>query len=186
VPATSAAATGLATRYATALFDLARDQKLLDAVAADLDVVGAAVVESPELKRLVTSPLLSRQAQGAAIAALAERLGLQELTRRFLGVLAANRRLFALPGIVRAFASLLVSERGEVEAEIVSAAELTQEQVSAVEEGVRRFAGRKVRLSRSVDPGLLGGLVVRVGSRMIDASLRSRLVQLELSMRGIA
>jgi F-type H+-transporting ATPase subunit delta len=175
----------LATRYATALFALAREQRSLDAVARDLDAVAAALAESDELRRLVATPLLSRAEQGRAVGLLAEQAGLQDLTRRFLGVLAENRRLQALPAVVAAFRSLLAAERGEVEAEIVSAAPLTDEQVGAVEGGVRRFAGRQVRLTRKVDPGLLGGLVVRVGSRMVDASLRSRLVKLEQSMRGL-
>jgi F-type H+-transporting ATPase subunit delta len=185
VPANSARASGIATRYATAVFELAREQKKLDEVAADLEAVGRLLVESADLRRLASSPILSREEQGRAIAAVTERAGLGELSRNFLGVLAENRRLFALDGIILAFGRMLAEHRGVVQAEVISASELGEDQLKALRESVERYAGKEVELTRTVDSSLLGGLVVRVGSRMIDASLKSKLQQLELSMRGI-
>jgi F-type H+-transporting ATPase subunit delta len=185
VAANSATATGLATRYATAIFELAREQNKLDRVADDLAQLTAALDESSDLRRLVNSPVLSREEQGRAVTAVAERLGLDDLLRNFLGVLAANRRLFTIAPVIEAFREKLAVERGEVQAEVVSARDLEPAQLEELERSVRGFAGKKVHLKHSVDPALLGGLTVRVGSRMIDASLRTKLQQLELSMRGL-
>jgi F-type H+-transporting ATPase subunit delta len=185
VPANSATATGLATRYATALFELGREQNKLDRVSDDLGKVAAALAGSSELRRLMVSPVLSRDEQGRAVTMVAEELRLDELVRSFLGVLAANRRLFAANAVIDAFAEMLATERGEVQAEVVSARELEPAQMQELEESVRRFAGKKVHLRHRVDPSLLGGLTVRVGSRMVDASLKTKLQQLELSMRGL-
>jgi F-type H+-transporting ATPase subunit delta len=175
----------LATRYATALFELARERDRLDRVAEDLRGLVAALAESPELRRLMVSPVLSREEQGRAVTTIAERLGLDELVRNFLGVLAANRRLLAAHAVIDAFTEMLAAERGEVQAEVVSARELEPAQMQELEESVRGFAGKKVHLRHRVDPALLGGLTVRVGSRMVDASLKTKLQQLELSMRGL-
>jgi len=183
--AMTAAASGLARRYATALFDLAKEGDVLDAVATDLNGMAALIEESSDLRRLISNPVLSRDEQGGAIAAVAERAGFGELTRRFFGVLAQKRRLFALPGIVRAYGDMLAAHKGEVTAEVVSAVALTDEQQAAVEAAVGRFAGSAVRIDTSIDAELLGGLTVRVGSRMLDASLRTKLQNLEISMRGI-
>ncbi len=185
VAASSAASSGVAQRYASALFELAREREALDAVAADLERLEALLAESRELGRLFSSPVVSRAEQRRAVLALAERVGLGELVRSTLGVLADHRRLAALPAIARAFRAKLAELRGEVTAEIVSAAPLAGEDLAALEGAVARFAGRKVRLETSVDPALLAGLVVRVGSRMVDASLKRRLQQLEQVMKGI-
>lgn len=183
--ASSAASSGLAQRYASALFDLARERDALDAVAADLDRLEAMLAESRELERLFSSPVVSRAEQRRAVLALAERAGMGELVRNTLGVLADHRRLPALRAIARAFRARLAEQRGEVTAEVVSAAPLAADDLATLESAVARFAGRKVRLETSVDPTLLAGLVVRVGSRMVDASLRRRLQQLEQVMKGI-
>lgn len=185
MPASSATASGLATRYATALFELARERNQLDEVARDLDAISALLTESDDLGRLVRSPVLSREEQGRAVTALAERIGTGEIVRGLLGVLAGNRRLFALEPVIRAFRARLAEARGEVEAELVSAQPLADEQAAAIEQSLKKFTGRAVNLARTVDPSLLGGLVVRVGSRMVDASLRTKLQQLEVAMRGI-
>lgn len=182
----SGQASGVAVRYATALFELAEGQKALDAVAADLTTLEAMLQGSDELRQAMHSPLFSRTAQTDAVTALAARTGLSPLTGSFLGVLARNRRLAALPQIITAFRAKLAAKRGEVTAEVVSAVPLDAEQLAAVEASVTRHAGKAVRLEAKVDPALLGGLVVRIGSRMVDASLRTRLHQLELAMRGIA
>jgi F-type H+-transporting ATPase subunit delta len=175
----------LATRYATALFELALEQKRLDEVERDLGAVERLLDESDDLARLLSSPVVSRDEQGRAVAAVAKRAGLDELTRNFLGVLAQKRRLFAFRQIAAVFRQLLATHRGEVAAEVVSAVPLNEEQLRSLQESVGKFAGKAVSLNTTVDPSLIGGLVVRVGSRMIDASLKSKLTQLELAMRGV-
>jgi F-type H+-transporting ATPase subunit delta len=178
-------ASGVATRYATALFELAKEQDALDTVAQDLDGVERLGAESSDLRRAIRSPLLSREQQERAVTAVAQRAGIGELTTRFLGVLARNRRLFVLPQVVRAFHAMLAAERGEVTAEVTSAVPLEQGQLDRLRETVSRHVGKAVSLTAKVDPALMGGLVVRIGSRLIDASLRTRLQQLEIAMRGV-
>lgn len=181
----TAASLGVAQRYASALFELARERDALDAVASDLDRLEGLIGESGELARLLASPVASRAEQRRAVLAIAERAGFGDLVRNTLGVLAEHRRLGALRALARAFRERLAEARGEVAAEVVSAAPLGAEDLAALEGAVARFAGRKVRLEASVDPALLAGLVVKVGSRMVDASLRRRLQQLEQVMKGI-
>jgi F-type H+-transporting ATPase subunit delta len=176
----------LAGRYAVALFELARDQDALDVVAGDLGNLRTLLGESADLRRLVDSPVLSREEQGRAITALAERVGFAPLTKQFLGLLAHKRRLFALPEIIAAYQAMLGEHKGEVSAEVASAVALSDEQLAAVKEQLSKAVGRTVTLETAVDPGLLGGLVVRVGSRMLDASLRTKLQRLETAMRGTA
>jgi F-type H+-transporting ATPase subunit delta len=176
----------LAGRYAVALFELARDQDALDVVAGDLGNFRALLSESADLRRLIDSPVLSREEQGRAITALAERAGFAKLTQQFLGLLAHKRRLFALPQIITAYQAMLGQHKGEVSAEVTSAVALTDEQLAAVKEQLRKAVGQSVTLATAVDPRLLGGLVVRVGSRMLDASLRTKLQRLETAMRGAA
>jgi F-type H+-transporting ATPase subunit delta len=169
-----------------ALFELADEQNALDLAAGDLEGLKSLLGESPELKRLIRSPVLSREEQARALKAVAERAGFSDLTQRFLGLLAHQRRLFALPEIIGAFEAMLAEHRGEVGAELISAVPLSEEQIAAVREQLGKAIGQKVRLTAAIDPDLLGGLIVRVGSRMIDASLRTKLHQLELAMRGAA
>jgi F-type H+-transporting ATPase subunit delta len=176
----------VAGRYALALFELARDGDMLDAVAADLGSLRRMVDDSADLRRLIRSPVISREDQGKALAALGERAGFGELTRKFFGVLAEHRRLFALPEMIGAYDAMLAEHRGEVAAELVSAVPLSDAQHAAVKNQLSRTTGKEVTISARVDPGLLGGLVVRVGSRMLDASLRTKLRQLELAMKGAA
>jgi len=178
-------AAGLAGRYATALFALADERKLLDRVAEDLRGLRALVAESADLKRLIRSPVLAREAQGRAVAALAERAGLDPLTRNFLGLLARNRRLFALPAMIERFLATLAHRRGEVTAEVVAAQELTPAQRDSLDQQLRKSVGQKVAVDIRVDPSLLGGLVVRLGSRMVDASLKSKLQRLEMALKGV-
>jgi len=185
LPATSATATGLAQRYATALLDLAREEKKLDAVAADLRGLVALLGESRELRRLVESPVISREEQGRAILAVADKAGTEPLTAKFLGLLASRRRLFALPGIARAYAAMLAEERGEVAAEVVSAVPLGEAELDSLKNAIAGHVGQSVNVETRVDPALLGGVVVRVGSRMLDASIRTKLQHLEQSMRGM-
>jgi F-type H+-transporting ATPase subunit delta len=176
---------GLAERYAVALFDLADERKALDAVAGDLQSLRALLRESADLRRLIRSPVLSRDAQGKGITALAETAQLSPLTRNFLGLLAHNRRLFALPEMIQSYLSRLAEKRGEVTAHVATAQDLSPQQRDAVGEQLRKAVGRKVAVDIEVDPSLLGGIVVRVGSRMVDASLKSKLHRLQLAMKGV-
>jgi F-type H+-transporting ATPase subunit delta len=184
VAASSAGLTGIAERYAAALFELADEQKALDQGAADLRQIRTMLAESADLVRLIRSPILSRAEQGRAIAVLAEKAGLSLLIRNFLGLVAQNRRLFAVPAMIEGFLKLLAARRGEVTAHITAAQALTAAQQALVEEQLRRAVGSKVAVDIKVDPSLLGGMIVRVGSRMVDASLKSKLHRLEAAMKG--
>jgi F-type H+-transporting ATPase subunit delta len=175
---------GLAGRYATALFDLADQEKALDQVAQDLSVLRAMLESSADLMRLVRSPVLSRASQAQAMAALVERADLAPMTRNFVGLVARNRRLFALPGMISGYLRLLAERRGEIRAEVTAAQAMTDEQVVAINDQLKRAMGSKVAVEIRVDPALIGGLVVKVGSRMVDGSLRSKLQRLQLAMRG--
>jgi len=186
LPASSANASGLAGRYAVASFELAREQDALDEVAADLSGLRALLDESADLRRLIRSPVISREEQGRAIVTLAERVGFHQLTRQFLGLLAHKRRLFVLPQIITVYLAMLSEHKGEVRAELTSAVALSAAQLEALKERLTAAIGQTVTVATAVDPGLLGGLVVRVGSRMIDASLRTKLQRLEVAMKGAA
>jgi F-type H+-transporting ATPase subunit delta len=175
---------GLAGRYATALFDLADQEKVLDQVASDLRVIGGMIDESADLKRLIRSPVLSRDAQGAAMKALIERADLSAITRNFVGLVARNRRLFALPGMIAGYLQLLAERRGEIRAVVTAAQEMSPAQITAINDQLKRAVGSKVAVDIRVDPAIIGGLVVKVGSRMVDGSLRSKLHRLQLAMRG--
>ncbi len=172
-------------RYALALYELAEAAREPDRIAADLTKLSAMIEGSPDLARLLRSPLLSRQDLGRAIAALAEAAGLLPLTRRFLGLLARNRRLFALPAIIAAYRRHFAAKRGEVTAEIRAARPLSPAQREALAAAIRRIAGAKVEIDIAVDPALIGGFVVKLGSRLIDASIRTKLSKLQFAMKGI-
>lgn len=178
-------ASGPAGRYATALFELASQNHVLDQVEGDLAVLGRAIEESPDLARMIASPVVSRDGQANTMSALAAKMGLGQTVQNFLGVLAKQRRLGALAAIIADFRRQLAAHRGEETAQVISAVALDETQLAAVRDAVAGYAGRPVQLSAAVDPSLLGGLVVRIGSRMIDASLRTKLNNLELSMRGL-
>ena len=174
----------LAGRYASALFDLAAEDGVVTAVESDLEKLDAALAESADLKAVTTNPELSRSQQGGAIEGVASVLGLSELTRKFLGTLAQNRRLAKLPGIIRAFRAIAAAQRGEVTAEVTSAHALTDEQLETLRQKLTAREGRTVKLTHSVDPDLLGGLVVTLGSKRIDGSIRTRLNSLAQAMKA--
>ena len=178
--------TGLGARYATALYALADEQKALDAVADDLRALRHLIDESADLRRLIRSPVLTRVEQGKAIAALSERAGFQPLVRNILGLLARNRRLFVLPEVISAYLNELAARRGEVTAHVTSAQALSEAQRAALDERLRRAVGGRVAIELRVDPSLLGGLIVKLGSRMVDASLSSKLHRLQLAMKGVS
>ena len=175
---------GLSGRYATALFDLARDGKSIDAVSASLTSVTVGLAESADLRMLTTSPMIDRAAAGAAIGAVAGAMRLDPLTTNFLKVLAHNRRLSARPAIIRDFTKLSARSRGEITAEVTSAHPLDADQQAALKAKLRAGLGADAALVLNVDPDILGGLVVRVGSRMVDSSLRTKLNSLATAMKG--
>ena len=174
----------LGGRYATALFELARDAHAIETVEASLATVRATLGGSDDFRALVNSPLISRMDSARAIAAVADTMGLDLTTKNFLGVLAQNRRLRDLPKIIAAFRTLAARHRGETTAEVVSAHALNDEQVIELKHRLRQRVGREVSVDLSVDPALLGGLVVRIGSQMIDSSIRTRLNSLAHVMKG--
>ncbi len=183
--ADSTSASGLAGRYAAALFELADDKKQLDAVADDLRGLREVLAESEDLQRLLRSPLYSREAQSRALTAILDKAGAGDLSRRFVLTVAQNRRLFALGQMIDAFLAELARRRGEVTAEVTSAAALGDDQEKALAAVLRKEYGDKVQMDVKVDESLIGGLIVRVGSRMVDGSLKSKLRKLEFAMKGI-
>jgi F-type H+-transporting ATPase subunit delta len=176
---------GVAGRYAAALFDLAKEAGALDAVQQDLSDLKRLLGESADLADLVRSPLFSRDEQTRAIAAVLDKAGASDLTKRFLAVVAKNRRLFAIRGMIDSYAAMLADERGEMTAQVTSAHPLTVTQTEELRDTLSAQLGRKIQLETAVDSSLLGGLVVRVGSRMIDNSLRTKLSNMQLAMKGI-
>jgi F-type H+-transporting ATPase subunit delta len=174
----------LAGRYASALFELASEAGTVSAVESDLDTLEGALRESAELRALIRNPEVSREQIRKVVAGLGEAMGLSELTRSFLGVLAHNRRVAELPAMIRAFHMIAAAQRGEVTAEVASAHALTDKQIDALETKLRAREGRTVKLKTRVDPDLLGGLVVTVGSKRIDGSIRTRLNSLAQAMKG--
>lgn len=171
-------------RYATALFELAREARAIDTAEQSLIRVRDTVQQSDDFRRLTTSPLVSREQAKRAVDAVAGPIGVDSTTRNFLGVLAANRRLGELPKIVRAFRTLAARHRGETTAEVTSAHPLEEAQVEELKQQLRRRVGREVSVDLQVDPELLGGLQVRIGSQLIDSSIRTRLNTLAHAMKG--
>ncbi len=174
----------LAGRYASALFGLARDEKQIDAVSRSLEVLHQALADSRDFDQLVISPLVGREDAGDAFAAVAGQLSLDPLTTNFLGVLARNGRKAELRAVIRAFRKLAADHRGETTAEVVSAHPLGDDQIEKLKAQLRGRAGRDVAIEARVDPNILGGLVVKLGSQMIDASLRTKLNRLAQVMKG--
>lgn len=174
----------LSGRYATALFELAREKGAIETVESSLATVRQALSDSSDFAALTSSPLISRNDTAKGIEAAAKAMKLDELTIRFLGVLAGNRRLGALRNIIRDFNTLAARHRGETTAEVVSAHPLTAEQVTELKSQLRQRVGSDVNIDMSVDPALLGGLVVKIGSQMIDSSIRTRLNSLAHAMKG--
>ena len=174
----------LAGRYAVALFDLASENGTVTQVENDLEKLDAAIRESADLRSLIRNPQLSRKAAEGALHGVADLLGIGPLTRNFLGVLAQNRRLSDLPAMIRAFSAIAAAQRGEITAKVSSAHALSEAQLAALRAKLTAREGRTVKLSREVDPELLGGLVVTIGSRRIDGSIRTRLNSLAQAMKG--
>ncbi len=180
---TGSVVSGVAERYASALFDLARDENALDEVAGDLGGLARLMDESEDLRSLVRSPVYSADEQAGAIGAVMARAGTGILTSNFVKVVARNRRLFALPDMIRSFRQRHAHERGELAGTVTSAEPLSDTQVTALRDALKEAVGKDVVLDRKVDPALIGGLVVQVGSRMVDTSLRTKLNALRFAMK---
>ena len=174
----------LAGRYATALFDLARDQRQIDAVGRSLDSLRQALADSKDFAELIASPLVSREAAGKAFAALVPGLGIDPITANFLGVLARNGRKGQLRPVIRAYRRLAAEHRGEVTADVITARPLADDQIAALKKQLKGRAGRDVTIDAAVDPAILGGIVVKLGSQQIDASIRTKLNRLASAMKG--
>jgi F-type H+-transporting ATPase subunit delta len=173
----------MAGRYATALFDLAGEAGARDAVSADLTRIVALVRGSADLARLVRSPVFSREEQARAMDAILARLNVQALTRKFIGLVAEKRRLFAVIDMAAAYEALLADKRGEIKARVTAAHPMSDAQTQALKDALRSAFHREVKLETAVDERLLGGLIVKVGSRMIDSSLATKLDKLKLAIR---
>lgn len=175
---------GMAGRYASALFELARDAKATDAVKADLDKFDALIAESPDLTRLVRSPVFGVDEQLKALSAILDRAGIGGLTGNFLRVITTNRRLFAVRDMVRAYRALVARHKGEVSAQVTVAEKLSDQNLEALKGVLKNVTGGKdIDLDVKIDPAIIGGLVVKVGSRMIDSSLRTKLNAIKFAMK---
>ena len=175
----------LAGRYASALFGLARDERQIDAVGRSLEALSSALADSRDFAELVTSPMVSRQDAAKAFAGLAPQLGLDPLTTNFLGVLARNGRKSELRKIIRFYKRIAAEHRGEISAEVITAHALKDDQVAALKPQLKKRAGgADVTLDAQVDPDILGGIVIKLGSEMIDASIRTKLNRLASAMKG--
>jgi len=185
VAETSSLISGVAQRYAGSLFELALDAKSVAAVEKDLDRFEALLSGSEDLKRLISSPVFSSEDQLHAIGSLADKAGIKGLVGNFLRVVARNRRLFALPGIIAAFRKIAAEHRGEVSADVISAHELSAAQQNELKATLKGVAGKDVTINVTVDPSILGGLIVKMGSRQIDTSLRTKLSSLKLALKEV-
>jgi len=175
---------GIAERYATALYDLADETKALDAVAEDLRRLKNLIDGSPDLRRFLRSPLIDRQAQTRGMQAVLAAAKTGDLVKKFVGVVGGNRRLFALPGMIEAFLRQLAKRRGEVTVHVSSARPLSAEQSAELTDALKKSVGQKINIESKVEPELIGGLVVRVGSRMVDTSIRTQLQRLRRALRA--
>jgi F-type H+-transporting ATPase subunit delta len=183
VAAEDPSVSGVSGRYATALFELARDGKSIDAIKADLDKFDALLNESADLKRLVLSPVFTADAQSKALSAVLDKAGITGISANFLKVLTANRRLFAVADVIGAFNALVAKFRGEASADVTVAEALSEKNLDALKAALKAVSGKDVTLNVKVDPSIIGGLVVKLGSRMVDSSLRTKLNSIKHAMK---
>ena len=176
---------GIAERYATAVFEIAKESKALTELESGLDDLSAALADSAELRDLIASPVVSRDDQGKAVAQIADKMGLQPVLKNVLGLMAENRRLFVLPQLLDQLRAMLAEEKGEVTAEVVSAKALTKTQSEKLSKTLAARIGKDVKINATVDEALIGGLVVKVGSKMIDTSIASKLSSLQNAMKEV-
>ncbi len=182
--AASASVNAIADRYANALFQLADEQKLLDVVADDLRQIESLLEQSADLSLLLHSPVLKREEQGKAINVIINKMGVGELTKKFIGHVATNRRLSVLGNMIKAYLSILATSRGEVDAIVTAAKKLTAAQVKNLEKTLNAAVDGKVNINQTINPDLIGGMIVQVGSQMIDSSVSTKLQKLKLAMKG--
>ena len=185
VSETASISTGIAQRYASAVFDLAKDGGKIKDIESDLDVLQGALGESEDFRDLIHSPIYTREQQGTAITALAKKMNLSEIMANTLGLMAAKRRLFVLPQLVRTLREKIAEDKGEVTAEVTSAKALTKTQSDKLAKSLKATMGKDVTLQTTVDESLIGGLIVKVGSKMIDTSIRSKLNSLQNAMKEV-
>jgi F-type H+-transporting ATPase subunit delta len=183
VAAEDPSVSGVSGRYATALFELARDQKSVDSIKADLDRFEAMLTDSADLRRLVRSPVFAAEAQLRALSAVLDQAGISGISANFLKVLTANRRLFAVNEVIRAFRALVARFKGEATADVTVAETLNDKNLDALKTALRTVTGKDVALNVKVDPSIIGGLVVKLGSRMVDSSLRTKLNSIKHAMK---
>jgi F-type H+-transporting ATPase subunit delta len=183
VAAEDPSVSGVSGRYATALFELARDEKSIDAVKADLDRFDAMLADSADLTRLVRSSVFSAGSQSKALAAVLERAGISGISAKFLKVLTANRRLFAVSDVIRAFRALVARFKGEATADVTVAEKLSDNNLDVLKAALKSVTGKDVTLNVKIDPSIIGGLVVKLGSRMVDSSLRTKLNSIKHAMK---
>jgi F-type H+-transporting ATPase subunit delta len=176
---------GMAGRYATAVFELALDSNAVDQTMADLDRFDALIAESPDLLRLVRSPVFTAEAQRGALAAVLDRAGIGGLAANFLLLVTAKRRLFAVRDMIRALRALVAGHKGEVTAQVTVAEALADRHLAALKDALRAVTGKDVALDVTVEPAIIGGLVVKVGSRMVDSSLRTKLNSIKHAMKEV-
>jgi F-type H+-transporting ATPase subunit delta len=185
VPSETTNVTGLSGRYATALFDLADRASVLDEVAGDLREIEKMSAESDDLRRMIRSPVVSRLEQSNAMQLLLSKAGASAFTKNFVGVVASNRRLFALADIIKDYLMVLAGRRGEKTAEVTSAKPLSDSQQADITKALQNSVGGKVSLKLMVSPELLGGIIVKIGSRMVDSSIQTKMQRLKIAMRGV-
>ena len=176
---------GMAGRYATALFELARDAGALDTVRTELDALVGLIRENADIARLVRSPVFSAQEQLRALDAVFERAGIGGLSAQFVRLVTANRRLFALPDMVRAYKALVARFRGEVSAQVTVADRLSDQHLSALTDALKEVTGKAVQVELKIDPSIIGGLIVKLGSRMVDSSLKTKLNSIKHAMKEV-
>ena len=174
---------GVSGRYATALFELARDQKVVDEVKADLERFEGLLIESADLKRLVRSPVFATDAQSKALSAVLDKAGIAGISANFLKVLTANRRLFVVGDVIRAYRALVAKFKGEATADVTVAEALSDKNLDALKVALKSVTGKDVALNVKIDPSIIGGLVVKLGSRMVDSSLRTKLNSIKHAMK---
>ena len=182
---TAGISTGIATRYATAVFDLAKEGKAIKALESDVAALEAAMGESADLRTLLSSPLYSREEQSTAIAAVAKKMKLSATTSNVLALLASKRRLFVLPQLIAVLQDMLSEERGEVTAEVTTAKKLTKAQSDKLAKTLKAQVGKSITIKETVDERIIGGLIVKVGSKMIDTSIASKLNALQNTMKEV-
>ncbi len=176
---------GIAKRYATAVFELAKESRSLKTLEADVEALDGALTQSADLRSLITSPVYSRDQVTTAITAVAKKMNLSQIVTGTLGLMASKRRLFALPQVLTALRVLIAEEKGEVTAEITSAKALTKAQEAELAKTLKARVGKEIKLKLTVDESLIGGLVIKVGSQMIDTSIRAQLAALKNSMKEV-